>query len=81
MEELEADRMIQVMKTTIIGDGCATIDVERTKILEGIDVARSYPKQLKFTLEVFQKLFLELDGQKVSSKSNESQVQHFLTVL
>ncbi|XP_060773208.1 uncharacterized protein LOC132883512 isoform X2 [Neoarius graeffei] len=82
MEELEADLVMQVMKIAIISDGCATIVIEGTKVLEGFDVARScallmgiiyalnlsYPKQLKFTFEVFQKLFLELDGQKASSK-------------
>ncbi|XP_058481854.1 sterile alpha motif domain-containing protein 3-like isoform X2 [Solea solea] len=82
VEELDADLAMQVMKIAIIGDGCATIVVEGTKILQGIDVARScallmgviyalnlrYPKQLKFTFEAFQKLCLELDGQKASSK-------------
>ena len=69
------------MKIAIIR-GSATIVVEGTKLLEGMDVARScallmgviyalnlsYPKQLKYTFEVFQKLFLDLDGQKASSK-------------
>ena len=32
---------MQVMKIAIIGDGRATIVVEGTKILQGIDVARS----------------------------------------
>ncbi len=82
MEELDADLAMQVMKIAIVGDGRATIIVEGSKILEGIDVARScallmgviyalnltYPKHLKFTFEVFQKLCLELDGQKASSK-------------
>lgn len=82
VEELDADLAMQVMKIAIIGDGRATIVVEGTKILQGIDVARScallmgviyalnlsYPKQLKFTFEAFQKLCLELDGQKASSK-------------
>ena len=82
VEELDADLVIQVMKIAIIGDRRATIVFEGTKILQGIDVARScallmgviyalnlsYPKQLKFTFEAFQKLCLELDGQKASSK-------------
>ena len=79
MQELEADLMTQVMKIAIIGDENATVVVEGTKILQGIDVATSipcriyavnlsYPKEFKFTCEVFQKLFLKLDGQKASSK-------------
>ncbi|KAK0138175.1 hypothetical protein N1851_025511 [Merluccius polli] len=82
VEELDADLAIQVMKIAIIGDGRATIVIEGTKILQGIDVPRScallmgviyalnlsYPKHLKFTFEAFQKLCLELDGQKASSK-------------
>lgn len=82
MEELDADLVMQVMKIAIISDGHGTIVVVGTKILQGIDVARScallmgviyalnlsYPKQLKFTFEAFQKLCLDVDGQKASPK-------------
>ncbi|KAF7221470.1 putative LOC107373370-like protein, partial [Nothobranchius furzeri] len=82
VEELNTDLAMQGMTIAVIGDGPAMIIVEGSKILEGIDVARScallmgviytlnltYPKQLKFSFEVFQKLCLELDGQKASSK-------------
>ncbi|KAE8280203.1 hypothetical protein D5F01_LYC20753 [Larimichthys crocea] len=81
VEELDTDLLMQVMKIAIIGDR-ATIVVEGTKVLQRFDVARScallmgviyalnlsYPKQLKFTFEAFQKLCLGLDGQKASSK-------------
>ena len=82
VEELNADLANQVMKNAIIGDGRGTIGVEGNKILQGIDVAGScallmgviyalnlgYPKKLKFTFETFQKLCLDLDGPKASSK-------------
>ena len=83
MEELEADN--QVMKIGIIGDGerCATVIVEGNAIVKDTSVARScallmgviyslnlsYPRELRFTFEVFQKLCLKLDdGHKTSSK-------------
>ena len=82
VEELDADLAMQVMKTAIIGDSHATIVVEGTKILQGIDVARSSvllmgvnyalnlsnAKHLKFTFEASQKLCFELDEQKASPK-------------
>jgi len=60
----------------------ATIVVEGTKVLEEKDIPRccallmgiiyalnlSYCKKLKYIFEVFQRLFLDLDGQKASAK-------------
>ncbi|KAL6463154.1 hypothetical protein MHYP_G00275450 [Metynnis hypsauchen] len=60
----------------------ATIVIEATEVLRGLDLARacallmglfyalnlSYPRQLRHTFEVFQKLLLELDGLKASPK-------------
>ncbi|KAL6463051.1 hypothetical protein MHYP_G00274420 [Metynnis hypsauchen] len=60
----------------------ATIVIEATEVLSGLDLARacallmglfyalnlSYPRQLRHTFEVFQKLLLELDELKASPK-------------
>lgn len=59
-----------------------TIVIEGTEALKGLDIARacallmgltytlnlSYPRPLKHTFEVFQKLLLDLDGLKASPK-------------
>ncbi|KAF7644949.1 hypothetical protein LDENG_00213240 [Lucifuga dentata] len=89
MDELNADLEMQAKTIAIVGDRAtasdpksATVVIEGTKILGGIDIPRrcsllmgiiyaldlSYPKKLKYAFEVFQKLFLELDGLKSSAK-------------
>ncbi|KAJ8358000.1 hypothetical protein AAFF_G00044870 [Aldrovandia affinis] len=78
----------RVMKILVTKSGTAsdpasaTVMVEGTEVLQGLDVPRacallmgliyalnlSYPRELKYTCEVFQKVFLKLDGQKSSPK-------------
>ncbi|XP_062864816.1 sterile alpha motif domain-containing protein 3-like [Trichomycterus rosablanca] len=74
---------IMVNKAASTSDpASATIVIEGTEVLRGLDLPRacallmgliyalnlSYPRQLRHTFEVFQKLLLELDGLKASPK-------------
>ncbi|XP_038136610.1 sterile alpha motif domain-containing protein 3-like isoform X3 [Cyprinodon tularosa] len=74
---------ILVTKGTTASDPASTtIIIEGTEVLQGLDVPRacallmgliyalnlSYPRELKYTCEVFQKVFLKLDSQKCSPK-------------
>lgn len=87
-EGQSGDLESRVMKILVTKGGTAshpasaTIMIEGTEVLQGLDVPRacallmgliyalnlSYPPELKYTCEVFQKVFLELDGQKSSPK-------------
>ncbi|XP_035983983.1 sterile alpha motif domain-containing protein 3 isoform X1 [Fundulus heteroclitus] len=68
--------------TTASDPASTTVIIEGTEVLQGLDVPRacallmgliyalnlSYPQELKYTFEVFQKMFLRLDSQKCSPK-------------
>lgn len=82
--DLESQVMkILVTKGATASDpASATIMIEGTEVVEGLNVPRacallmgliyalnlSYPRELKYTFEVFQKVFLKLDGQKTTPK-------------
>ncbi|KAM3611924.1 uncharacterized protein V6R79_025944 [Siganus canaliculatus] len=78
-------RVMKILVTkdaTTFDPASATIMIEGTEVLQGVDVPRacallmgliyalnlSYPRELKYTCEVFQKVFLKLDSQKSSPK-------------
>ncbi|XP_034538945.1 uncharacterized protein LOC117812354 [Notolabrus celidotus] len=78
-------RVMKILVTkgaTASDPASATIIIEGTEVLQGLDVPRacallmgliyalnlSYPRELKYTCEVFQKVFLKLDSQKCSPK-------------
>ncbi|MED6247984.1 hypothetical protein ATANTOWER_023133, partial [Ataeniobius toweri] len=77
------DELMKIVTTRGGSDpACAKIVLEGTEVLTYVDIPRvcallmgliyalnlSYPKQLKNTFEVFQKIFLELDDLKASPK-------------
>lgn len=75
-------KMVVTRGATASDPASTTIVMEGTEVLGGVDVAKgcallmgliyalnlSYPKELKHTFEVFQKILLELDGLKASPK-------------
>ncbi|XP_019220073.1 sterile alpha motif domain-containing protein 3 [Oreochromis niloticus] len=78
----EVVKIVVTRRAAVSLPAIAKIVIEGTAVLEDLDVPRacalmmgliyalnlSYPKQVKNTLEVFQKVFLELDGLKASPR-------------
>ncbi|XP_039885343.1 sterile alpha motif domain-containing protein 3-like [Simochromis diagramma] len=78
----EVVKIVVTRRAAVSLPAVAKIVIEGTAVLEDLDVPRacalmmgliyalnlSYPKQVKNTLEVFQKVFLELDGLKASPR-------------
>lgn len=75
-------KILVTKSATAFDPASATIMIEGTEVIEGLNVPRacallmgliyalnlSYPRELKYTFEAFQKVFLKLDGQKTTPK-------------